>query len=316
MKKKIVVIGGGNGSALSICAFKEYLDLFEINAVVSMSDSGGSSGRLRKEFITLPAGDIMRAILAMSPYDYQTLKKIFHKNRFTVAGKLADHNLGNLFLVLAEKYSGDYMLAIKALEQALEACGQVYPVTLEQTDLVVELSNGDIIEGEHEIDRPHYGKNLKIQKAWLEPAGQIYPEAQKAIIEADYLIIGPGSFYSSLVATLLPVGVKEAISKSLAKIIYISGNAREIEGETGPEKLSEFISTLEKHLPRKIDLVVYNAHELNTEEKRYYEQRKWAHVPCDDENLAEYNVIKVDYEKEGGGLAPEKLGKILFQLKI
>ena len=105
--KKIVVLGGGNGSAISINALKNLGDNVQISAVVSTSDSGGSSGVLRKEFKTLPPGDVMRAVLAMSPYNYDILKKMFYRNRFSGCGKLDNHNLGNLFLVLAEKYGSD-----------------------------------------------------------------------------------------------------------------------------------------------------------------------------------------------------------------
>src|SRR3989338_2345279 len=149
-KKNGVVIGGGNGSACSINALKDHRDLFDVSAVISMSDSGGSSGRLRREFNTLPMGDILRATLAMSPYDYRTLKKVFNKSRFTDAGKLDGHNLGNMFLALGAQYSGDILHAVRALHQAVEAVGVAHPATLTPSDLCVELSNGDVVVGEHE----------------------------------------------------------------------------------------------------------------------------------------------------------------------
>jgi uncharacterized cofD-like protein len=99
-KKKVVVIGGGNGSAVCLEGLKTYTDRFDISAIISMSDSGGSSGILRREFATLPPGDIMRAILSLSKYDYQSLRKIFYQPRFKQVGKLNSHNLGNLFLTL------------------------------------------------------------------------------------------------------------------------------------------------------------------------------------------------------------------------
>jgi uncharacterized cofD-like protein len=96
-KKRVVAVGGGNGSAIALEALKQHRDIFDISAVISMSDSGGSSGRLRREFGTLPPGDILRAILSLSLYDYSILRKIFYNNRFSGAGKSVDHNLGNLF---------------------------------------------------------------------------------------------------------------------------------------------------------------------------------------------------------------------------
>jgi uncharacterized cofD-like protein len=314
--KKIVILGGGNGSAVTINSVKKHADNFDISAVISMSDSGGSSGRLRKEFDTVPPGDIMRAVLAMSKYEYALLRKIFNKNRFDdTAGKLRKHNLGNLFLVLGEQYSGDYMSAIRALEQAVDAVGHVYPVTLEKTDLVVELDSGDVIKTEEKIDRPDYDRSKKIKKAWLEPAGTIFPEAKKVIEEADYILLSPGSLFTSVIASILAGGVKEAIEKSNAKLIYLVGDAYEIIGETGPEEVSGFVKHLQNYLPRKIDTVVYNNHKLTDEEAKKYTERKWAKFEPDLENISEYNIVQGDYTKSVTvGLSPEKLGKLLIDI--
>ena len=225
MKKiKAVVMGGGNGVAKTTRALKENLDVFEISSVVTMSDSGGSSGRLRKEFGVLPPGDILRAVLSLSIYDYKMLKQMFRTVRFQDTGKLNNHNLGNLFLVLSEKYSGSLIDSIRALEQAVEATGHTYPVTLDETDLVVELNDGEIVKTEGVIDRPNYDRSLRIKKIWLEPSGNIYKDAKEKIEEADCILLGPGSLYCSVIASLLPNGVKEAINKSKAKLIYVAGN--------------------------------------------------------------------------------------------
>lgn len=314
MKKNIVVIGGGNGSAVSINAVKDYTDVFNISAVISMSDSGGSSGRLRREFKTLPPGDIMRAVLAMSPYDFQTLKQIFYRNRFSNKGKLQGHNLGNLFLALSAEYNGDFMHSVKALEQAVEAVGHVYPATLDQTDLVAELSNGKVIKTEAKIDCPDYDRRLRIKKAWLEPKAKIHRQAKTAIEKADYIIIGPGSLYTSVIAVLAVDGIKQAIAKSKAKLIGIVGNAYTINGETGPTKLSECIKEGENYLLRKLDFIVVNNHALNKKEINYYKSRKWALCDFDFENLKGRNIVKCDYERFGGGLSAEKLGRILLKI--
>lgn len=308
---RIVTIGGGNGSATVLEALKQHRDIFDISAVVSMSDSGGSSGRLRKEFNTLPPGDIMRAVLSLSVYDYKLLKSIFFRKRFSGCGKLDEHNLGNLFLVLAAKYAGDYVFAMRALEQAVDAVGRVYPATLDQTDLVVELSNGQNVKGEAKIDTPSYDRSLRIKKAQLEPEGKIYSGARDVIEGAGAIIFCPGSLYTSVVATLLPLGVKEAIAKSKAKLIYVPGSVYELEGETGPERLSDFVKELQSYLPRKIDLVVHNVHKLNTEERQKYQNKKWAVFANDKEKIPEYKVMGVEYEKPVGVFWIERLGEIL-----
>lgn len=311
-RKKIVVIGGGNGSAFCLEGLKKYADKFDISAVISMSDSGGSSGKLRKEFNTLPPGDIMRAILSLSKYDYKTLRQIFYKPRFQNTGKLDTHNLGNLFLTLMSQYSGNFIFALEALSQSVEAQGKVYPVTIKNSNLVAELENGDLIKTEEFIDKPGYNRGLKIKKVWLEPACLAYPEAQKAIESADYIIISSGSLYTSLIATLLPAGIKEAIDENKkAKIIYVTGNAYRLDGETGPERLSDFVLQLEKYLPRKIDLVIHNNHKLTKKQKEFYKEKNWGVFAFDKENLKNTKIKSMDFENETGGLSSLKLGPIL-----
>ena len=312
MKKKIVIIGGGNGSAICLEGLKKYADKFDISAVISTSDSGGSSGKLRKEFNTLPPGDIMRAVLSLSKYDYQTLRRIFYQPRFQGLDKLDGHNLGNLFLTLAGQYSGSFLRALEALSQSVEAQGRVYPVTLESSHLAAELQNGDIIRTEEFIDSPRYNRGLKIKRVWLEPVCPVYAGAQKAVEAADCVILSPGSLYTSLIAALLPAGVKEAINKnSQAKIIYVAGSAYRLDGETGPERLSDFVAQMEKYLPRKIDMVIHNNHRLNKKQQAIYKTKNWGVFEFDKENMKNINVKSFDLEEAGGGLDPDKLGKIL-----
>jgi len=317
MKTKIVVIGGGNGSALCLEGLKKYANKFDISAVISMSDSGGSSGKLRKEFNTLPPGDIMRAVLSLSKYDYKMLRQIFYKPRFTNTGKLDSHNLGNLFLTLMSQYSGNFLSALEALSQSVEAQGRVYPVTLASANLVAELQNGEIIKTEEFIDNPKYNRGLKIKKVWLEPACRGYVEAQRAIESADYIILSPGSLYTSLIATLLPQGVKEAIAKNKkAKIIYVAGSAYRLDGETGPERLSDFVLQIEKYLPRKIDLVIHNNHKLTKKQKDIYKTKNWGVFEFDKKNLktkslpAGRQVRSLDLEAADGGLSTVKLSAL------
>lgn len=311
MLKKIVVLGGGNGSAISINALKNLGDKVQISAVVSTSDSGGSSGILRKEFKTLPPGDVMRAVLAMSPYNYDVLKKMFYRNRFSGCGKLDKHNLGNLFLVLAEKYGSDYMSAVRALEQTVEAVGHVYPNSLTQSDLVGELVNGKVVKSEAKLDRPDKNISSRIRKIWLDPNVKAHAGAIKEICNADIIIMGPGSLYCSVIATILPVGIREAIKKSKAKLIYVCGNAYEKKGEKGPSKLSGFVNELQSYLPRKIDLVIFDNAELNKKQRDSYRKKHWALIENDKKNIPEYKVVSDNFERETGGLCPEKLSKIL-----
>lgn len=314
MKKKIVIFGGGNGSAIVLRALKRHVHAFDISAVISMSDSGGSSGRLRKEFGTLPPGDIMRAVLASSTHGYkQVLKSIFYSNRFEDVGKLSGHNVGNMFLTFAQHYTGDFMLGVRALEQAVGSVATVYPATTMPNDLVVKLANGEMVKSEHQIDRPSGAYSDRIVKAWLEPAAPASEGAINAIREADYLFFGPGSFYCSIVASLLPTGIREAIAESSAKLVYIAGDKYEREGEHGPTVLSEFVLELEQYLPRKVDVVIMNTTELSVTQMKKYEERKWGVIMLDKEALREYEIVDKSFEKDSGGLDPEKLGSIFCE---
>ncbi len=316
-KKKVVVLGGGNGSAISIVALKQNLPLFDISAVISMSDSGGSSGRLRREFSTLPPGDIMRATLALSgKYEYKMLRDIFYRPRFKHVGRLEGHNVGNFFLTMCGQYSGNFLYALDALAQSIDTVGRAYPVTLHPTDLVAQLSNDDIVHTEAFIDKPKYNRGLKIKKVWLSPKCRAYTAATRAIASADVILLSPGSLYTSLIATLLPGGVSQAIAKSQAKIIYIAGNAFHTDGETGPEKLSDFVKQLQAYLPRKLDTVVYNNHVLNTVQKKRYHEKHWGMMKFDKQNLADYQVVAADFERSAGGLCSIKLGRILRKLIV
>ena len=302
-KIKVMSIGGGNGSAFTLNALKQYKDIADISAVVSVTDSTGSSRVLRDEFDTLPVGDIMRAVLALSPYNYKILKNIFYKNRFDNLGKLSKHNLGNLALVLMQDYAGDFVSAIRALECSIEARGKVWPVSLGRADLVAELEDGQKIISEGEIDKPKYDKNIKIKKLTLDKKIKILPEVKELLEQADYIFFGPGSFYTSIIATILPDGFFEALQNSKAKFVFVFGNARHTHGETGPKQLSEFITTLEGYLPRKIDLCYYNNHEFDDVERKIYNKRGWEIVPNDSNDS---RIIAFDYEREGTGLSWQK----------
>lgn len=309
MKKNVVVFGGGNGSAIALVALKQNLERYNISGVISMSDSGSSSGRLRRELGVLPPGDIMRAVLALSIYDYPLLKKIFYRNRFSQTGKMHEHNLGNLFLALGAGYSGSFLKAVRALEESIEAVGTVYPATLKSSDLVVELSSGKIIKTEAKIDEPDYNRSLRIKKAYLEPRVKADADAIKAIGVADYVVLSSGSLYTSVIASLLPVGIKEAINKSRAKIIFVAGDAYHIYGETGPTKLSEIVTELEWYLPRPIDCILYNNHKLNKTEQAHYKKKTWGVIKDDSKKITDRNIISFDFSRAGGGLCSIKLGK-------
>src|SRR3990167_154892 len=311
-KKKIVCIGGGNGPAISIQALKTMLEDVDIAAVIAMFDTGGSTGRLRQEFGTQPFSDLMRATLSLSKYDYEgILRPIFYKTRFKDAGKLDGHNLGNLFMTLSAKYDGDWLHVLRALGQAAEIVGKVEPVTLDVADLIVELSDGQHIKTESAIDEPSYDRKLRIKKMWLGPRAKIYPAARKLIEKADYIVLGPGSTYTSIVANLIVDGMKEALKISRGKIIYLTGHVYATNKETGPETLSERIVEIERYLPRVIDIIVYDDQKPGNPDLIRYQREHFRLLPKDVENIPKQSgghfLMKRDLIAEAGKMSSAKL---------
>ncbi len=311
-KKKVVVMGGGNGSAVILRALKPYADQFEISAIISVADSGRTSGIIRKEFTMIPPSDSMRAMLALSRYDYQTLRDIFFTNRITDVPGLEGHNLGSLFLAWGTRAQhGDVLSSFRALEELLQTVGRVYPVTTEQVDLCVELSDTTVVRGEGAIDEPSYDRALSIKRAWLEPEGTILPQARDAIINADVLTLGPSSIYTSIVSTLLVAGVSDAIRSSRARIMYIPQNFLDHKAEAGPATLSEQVCTIEQYLPRPIDTIVYNTDAVLDRIDAKHGKGRYSVLPKDVGNLPTHKCIGENFYHPEDRMDIERLGHVL-----
>ncbi|MBT4153352.1 MAG: YvcK family protein [Candidatus Magasanikbacteria bacterium] len=314
-KKKVVIFGGANGTGLSVRGLKKHADVLDITAVVSMSDSGRSSGKVRDELGELPPADVLRVIIAGSSYEYYLLKEIFYTKRFTTDKKIAGLNIGTLLIALGAKYTGDIVPIIQDLSEMLECQVQVLPATLTLTELHARLDDGRELHSEGDIDCPQEdcGEHL-IEKVWLDPTGPMYSGAVQAVKDADVIITGPGDLYSSNIASILAEGTMQAIEQSHAKLVYIAGNKYSINGEPAPRSLSERVSALEKYLPRPVDVVLYNTHELGHVEKEKYAARNWGLLDFDVHNITDRRVIGVEIERKGGGIDPDKLGNALMQI--
>jgi len=253
--KKVVTIGGGTGQFTLLSAIKE-LDI-DLTAVVAMTDSGGSTGKLRDEYGVLPPGDILKCLIALS--DYKDAREIL-QTRFLKKKKLENHNAGNLLLVFLSQYlSGDFPGAVEALGEILKIKGSVLPVTTDKATLVAELENGELLYGETKIDIVK-GDRSKIKKTFLVPHSgelQVYPPVVEAIKDANYIIIGPGDLYTSIIPNFLVPGVREAINDSSAKLIYVL-NIMTKHGETDDMVGEEFVERIEESLGRKADLILTN----------------------------------------------------------
>lgn len=255
--RKIVVIGGGSGSYAVLKGLKEYpVQLFSI---VSMFDSGGSTGRLRDELGVLPPGDVRRCVIALADEDNENVLRELFLYRFE--GGVQDHSLGNLVLTAAEKKYGNIAEGIKKLSKVLNLRGKVIPVSLDNAQLCAKLENGKIIRGETNIDIADTERG-KISEAFLEPVAEANPDAKEAILEADMIIIGPGDLYTSLIPNLLVNGIPEALRKTRAKIVYVC-NIMTKKGETDGFLASDFVAEIENYISRSVDHVICNENNLN-----------------------------------------------------
>lgn len=244
---KIVVIGGGTGSFAALMGLKKYP--VDLTAIVTMMDSGGSSGKLRDELGVLPPGDIRQCLVALSTSS-KLLRDLF-SYRFE-GGDLKGHNFGNIFLSGLEKTTGSMEKAITEVGKILRIHGSVAPVTFQKADLCVELINGKIIIGETHIDEVENRiERPKIKRAFLRPDVNANPEALKAIAEADLILIGPGDLYTSIIPNLLVKKVASVIKKSSAKKVYVL-NLMTKYGQTTHYSAQDHMNDLEKYIGKEI----------------------------------------------------------------
>lgn len=249
---KIVAVGGGTGLSTLLRGIKRYTA--NITAVVTVSDDGGSSGRLRTELGILPPGDIRNCLVALAR-DESTLSSLF-QYRFDSGLGLEGHSFGNLFLAALNDIAGnDFQKAVKMSSDILSIQGKVFPATLRKTVLCAQMQSGKIIEGESHI--PESGE--KIEKIFLKPRNSPpLPEVIEAIAEADVILLGPGSLYTSILPNLQVPGIAEAIKKSPALKIYIC-NVMTQPGETTNYTASQHLKALyENSLPGLVDAILIN----------------------------------------------------------
>lgn len=258
--KNIITIGGGNGQPVVLRALKEIEDI-NIKAIVTTMDDGGSTGRLREELDILPPGDVMKCALALSPCEDNLSK--FLLRRYADNNKLKGHTSGNMLFSMMVKYLGSYEDAINSLAKHLKSRGKIIPVTDNKTVLRAEYSNGKIIEGEHKIDEAvNLNKNLKIKILSVNPDVPANKHAVEAINNADYIFLGPGDLYTSVIANFVISDIRKAISQTQAKIYYFM-NLMTKKGQTHNLGAYEIVLELEKYLRRKLDGIIINSDHIS-----------------------------------------------------
>ncbi|RMD59645.1 uridine diphosphate-N-acetylglucosamine-binding protein YvcK [Candidatus Parcubacteria bacterium] len=314
---KITTIGGGSGQYVLLSGLRDIRGL-DITAVVSMVDSGGSTGRLRDEFGILPPGDILKCLLALSP-NREVARKLL-LTRFRAHPRLRGHNAGNMLLSILSQYTGKFPAGVEALGEILGVKGKIYPVTIDRATLVAELDNGRRIYGEAAIDVPRGDVNRKIKSAFLVPHHQsmvkVYPPVIRAIKEADFVIIGPGDLYTSIIPNFLVPGVARALKSSRTPLIYVL-NLMTKFGETDDFKANDFLNVLEGSIGRKIDWVIVNSRKPSSRLVKRYAKQKAKVVENNLRGRAGTKVIFKDILDQAGGIIrhdTKKLAKAIEQI--
>jgi conserved hypothetical protein, cofD-related len=247
---RIVAIGGGTGLSSLLRGLKAYTS--NLSVIVTVADDGGSSGRLRDEYRILPPGDFRQCLIALA--DAEPLMKQLFDHRFK-EGSLDGHSFGNLFIMAMADVTGNFERALRESGKVLAVKGTIIPSTLQDVTLVASI-NGHTVEGESKIPK----QNAPISQVFLKPDGALLnPEALQAIMNAELVVIGPGSLYTSILPNLLVEGMVEAIKASPALKVYICNLASQ-EGETEGYDVNDYLRVLHEHVGSNIfDFVLVNS---------------------------------------------------------
>lgn len=307
---KIVVIGGGTGLSVLLRGLKHYTS--NLTAIVTVSDDGGSSGRLREDLGILPPGDIRNCLVALA--DTETLMDELFSYRFDCGGNLTGHSLGNLLIAGMTDIAGDFQSAIDQVSKVLAVRGKVLPSTLENVNLGAELADGSLVYGESNF------RSFKspIKRVFLQPE-ECSPvqEALSTIAEAEAIILGPGSLYSSVIPNLLVKQISEAVRNSDAVKIYIC-NVMTEPGETTGYTAAQHLQALIEHCgPGIVDRVIVNSEVIPPHLLEKYKRQGSDPVKADSKAIEELGakVIAEDliYETDLVRHHPEKLAKCIIR---
>jgi uncharacterized cofD-like protein len=269
----LVAIGGGTGLSTLLAGLKclvgepplDDMWIEKLSAIVTVSDDGGSSGRLREELQMLPPGDIRNCMIALSE-DSTLLSRLF-RYRFRGQGELGGHSFGNLFLAALTEVTGDFTEAVRLSSEVLASKGHIFPATISDVRLVAELTDGSVVRGETQIS----ASRAPIHRLHLEPEQCLpLPEALQAIRAADVITVGPGSLYTSILPNLLVARVAAAIGQSRATKIFIC-NLMTQPGETDNYTARQHLETVNSYAPEiHFDFVIVNDRRITKEQEQRY----------------------------------------------
>jgi uncharacterized cofD-like protein len=294
---RVVALGGGTGLSALLRGLKLHVvprhdpfptaqrPIVDLAAIVTVTDDGGSSGRLRRENRILPPGDIRNCMVALSK-DEALLSRLF-QYRFSAGRGLTGHNFGNLFLAALTHVTGDFAEAVRVSSRVLAIRGRIFPSTVSNVTLEAILENGQRVHGETRIT----ASRSPIRKLMLSsPNVRPLPEAIAAIREADLILMGPGSLYTSILPNLLIPEIARTIARSRAPRVYIA-NLMTQPGETTDYSVAEHLRAIQTHVkPRIVDYVVANRQKVSAVVAKRYRKEGASQVPVDATGLRELGV--------------------------
>ncbi|MFC4303942.1 gluconeogenesis factor YvcK family protein [Cohnella boryungensis] len=285
-KPRIVVIGGGTGLSVMLRGLK--LKPLDITAIVTVADDGGSSGILRSELQIPPPGDIRNVLSALA--DIEPLMAEVLKYRFQNGTGLAGHSLGNLILAAMTDITGDFVTGITELSRIFAVRGRVLPASNQAIVLKAEMEDGSVVIGESAIPK----SGLAIRRVFLEPADAVaLPEAVQALKEADAILIGPGSLYTSILPNLIVPELANAILQSNAVKLFVC-NVMTQPGETDNYSVSDHLAAIHAHIGHHLfDYVIVNDGEIPPQVESLYAEQgaKAVHLDLDEVTRRGYKVI-------------------------
>ncbi|WP_227937316.1 gluconeogenesis factor YvcK family protein [Alkalihalobacillus deserti] len=282
-KKKVVVIGGGTGLSVLLRGLKKFP--VDISAIVTVADDGGSSGRLRKELNIPPPGDVRNVLVALS--EVEPLVEELFQHRFANGNGLSGHSLGNLLLAGMTSITGDFARGITELSKVLNVRGNVYPASNRSIVLHAEMTDGTIVTGESLIPL----EKKQIKRVFITPEN-IHPlqNGIQAIEEADLIVLGPGSLYTSVIPNLLVPGVVKAIQKSAARKVYICNVMTQL-GETDHYSAADHIQAIINHCGvALVDDILVNGSPVSADVQNIYAEEGAVPVVVDDKRLHQLGV--------------------------
>lgn len=308
---RVAAIGGGTGMPVVLRGLKHYTS--NITAIVTMTDDGGSSGKLVEEMEMPPPGDVRNCILAMSNTE-PLMEKLF-QYRFSLSGKIAGHPFGNLFLAAMTDITGDFQKAIKECSAVLSVRGDVLPATMSMCSLKAELEDGSILYGESSINR----NNKRIKRLSIDPTdAKANPSAISAILNADLVVIGPGSLYTSIITNLLIPQIADTLRASKARKIYVCNTMTEAGETIEYSALDHLLAIIDHAGPGICDTIMVNNSRIPEELLKAYSREGAAQVSYDVKKLNELGLTVGEFDIASAGEHykhdPYKLARAIMSL--